>query len=174
MMTKHLLSTLLLAWVAWPVTPAGQVPTITLNGTFEGSWRLNRQRSEDLSGGLAGADYGIEVSQTTDELTVEERITIRGRLQPTQPRTYRLDGIETTVEVSRPIAGTMELLGRRLSKGRQLELKSTMSGDNQGEPVTLITRELWELIDNNRTLKITRIRELGEKSTQMVLIFERR
>ncbi|MFM8393033.1 MAG: hypothetical protein ACKOB4_03820, partial [Acidobacteriota bacterium] len=127
-----------------------------------------------LSGGLAGADYGIEVSQTADELTVEERVTIRGRLQPTQPRTYRLDGTETTVEVSRPIAGTMELLARRILKGRQLELKSTISGDNQGEPITLITREVWELLDNNRTLKITRIRELGEQSAQMILVFERR
>lgn len=87
---------------------------------------------------------------------------------------YRLDGTETTGEVSRPIAGTVELQARMLDKGRQIELKSTISGDNQGEVVTLITREFWELIDNDRTLKITRSREYGDKSTQSVLIFEHR
>ncbi len=169
MVMKHLIIFLLIVCFAWPVQIAGQTST-----SFEGSWRLNRNRSEDLTGGLAGADYGIEVTQTATELTVEEQVTIRGRLQPTQPRTYRLDGTETTTEVSRPIAGTLELQARPLAKGRQLELKSTISGDNQGEPLTLITREFWELLDNNRTLRITRTRELGEKTTQMVLVFERR
>lgn len=173
--TLRILTISLLFIQTWPVKAScltGQASI--LSSSFEGSWRLNRNRSEDLSGGLTGADYGIEVSRSGNELTVEERITIRGRRQPSQPMVYRLDGTETTGEVSRPIAGTVELQARMLDKGRQIELKSTISGDNQGEVVTLITREFWELIDNDRTLKITRSREYGDKSTQSVLIFERR
>ena len=114
----------------------------------------------------------LEVTQTHLELTVEEKIKIRGRVQPSQPRQFRLDGRESTVEVSRPLAGTMELEARLIAKGRSLQLKSTISGDNQGEPVTLITKEYWELTDNGK-LKITRLRELGEKSQQSVLIFDK-
>ena len=173
--TLRILAISLLFIQTWPVKAyclTGQAST--LSSSFEGSWRLNRHRSEDLSGGLTGADYGIEVSRSGNELTVEERITIRGRRHPSQPTVYRLDGTETTGEVSRPIAGTVELQARMLDKGRQIELKSTISGDNQGEVITLITREFWELIDNDRTLKITRSRDYGDKSTQSVLIFERR
>lgn len=151
----------------WPVFSAGQV------ASFAGSWQLNRERSEDLTGGLAGALYGLEVTQDSQELTVEERITLRGRSQPAQPRTYRLDGSSSTAEVSRPIAGTMELEVRLLAKGRQLELRSTISGDHDNNPVTLITTEVWELIDGGRRLRITRNREYGEKSTQMILVFDR-
>lgn len=151
----------------WPTFSAGQI------ASFAGSWQLNRERSEDLTGGLAGARYSLEVAQDGRELTVEERITIRGRTQPTQPRTYRLDGVGSTAEVSRPIAGTMELEVRLLAKGRQLELRSTISGDHDDKPVTLITTELWELLDGGRRLRITRNREYGEKSTQMILVFDR-
>jgi hypothetical protein len=172
MSVSLLLKVTLLICLAWPVLNTGQAQVPL--GSFEGSWRLNRQRSEDLAGGLAGADYGLEVTRTGDELTVEERVTIRGRRLPSQPLIYRLDGEETTSEVSRPIAGTIELQARSLAKGRQLELKSTISGENQGEQVTLITRELWELVDRDRSLKITRTREFGEMGTQTVLVFERR
>lgn len=140
---------------------------------FSGSWQLNREQSEDLTGGLAGATYRLEVTRNMTELRVEERVTIRGRTQPAQPRTYRLDGAGSTAEVSRPIAGTMELEARILAKGRQLELKSTISGDHENNAVTLITTELWELIDGGRKLRITRQREYGENSTQMILVFDR-
>jgi hypothetical protein len=159
--------TLFCLLVALQLGATGQVTS------FEGTWRLNRDKSEDLSGGLHGAEMLLEVTQTHLELTVEEKIKIRGRVQPSQPRQFRLDGRESTVEVSRPLAGTMELEARLIARGRSLQLKSTISGDNQGEPVTLITKEYWELTDNGKTLKITRLRELGEKSQQSVLIFDK-
>lgn len=161
------LATILLLLVALQMGATGQVTS------FEGTWRLNRDKSEDLSGGLLSAEVLLEVSQTRLELTVEEKIKIRGRIQPSQPRQFRLDGRESTSEVSRPLAGTMEIEARLLSKGRSLELKSTISGDNQGEPVTLITKEYWELIDGGKSLRITRVRELGEKSQQSVLVFDK-
>ncbi|MEY4168375.1 MAG: hypothetical protein RIR52_2199 [Acidobacteriota bacterium] len=151
----------------WPAPLPGQI------AGFAGRWQLNRDRSEDLTGGLAGAHYALEVSQNSRELTIEEQVTIRGRTQPAQPLTYRLDGTSSTAEVSRPIAGTLELEARILAKGQQLELKSTISGDHENAPVTLITTEFWELIDGGKRLRITRRREFGEKSRQMILVFDR-
>jgi len=147
--------------------------TTNQDSGFGGIWQLNREMSEELTGGLSGASYGLIVTVSGPELTIEERTTIRGRTQPAQPRTYRLDGELTTAQVSRPIAGTMELEARRLANGRQLELKSTISGTNEDRPVTFITVELWELIDKGRRLKIRRNREFGYTSTQMVLVFDR-
>lgn len=151
---------------------------------FAGTWRLNRERSEDLVGGLAGAEYVLEVALRQAELTVEEKIRIRGRWQPSQPRLFYLDGRSSTAEVSRPLAGTMELEARLLepdspagrkkeARERMLELRTTLAGDNQGLPVTLMTREFWELIDGGQSLKILRLRELGEKTQQMTLVLER-
>ena len=166
--------------------PGGRPLTVAAGQTdgFAGTWRLNRDRSEDLAGGLPGAEYVVEVAIHQAELTIEEKIRIRGRWQPSQPRLFYLDGRRSTAEVSRPIAGTMELEARRLDpdtagsnkkNGRAgiLELKSTLSGDNRGTPVTLMTREFWELIDGGQALKILRIREIGEKSQQTTLVLER-
>ena len=140
---------------------------------FEGSWKLNRAKSEGLTGGLGNADLLLEVAQTPRELTVDQKTRIRGKVQPSQPLTYRLDGKESTAEVSRPLAGTMELEAKVLSKGKTLELKSTISGDDQGKPVTIITKEYWELVDGGKGLKIQRIRESSGKSQQWTLFFDK-
>jgi hypothetical protein len=163
------LATILLATLLVTATDA-QAPD------FAGSWRLDRDRSEDLTGRLANAEFVLEVTRQGAELIVEEKIRIRGRWQPSTPRTYRLDGRQTTAEVSRPLAGTMELEARLLGKAgpsQNLELKSTISGDNLGSPVTLITREFWELTDGGKSLKILRQREIGPQSQQSVLLFTR-
>ncbi len=151
-------------------TDAGGQPTIA---EFEGNWQLNRERSEGLTGGLGNADLLLFVTRDKNELTIDQKTRIRGKMQPSEPLTFRLDGTETSAEVVRPIAGTMELEAKVLDKGRSLRLKSTISGDDRGQPVTLITSEIWELIDGGRALRILRTREIGVKSSQITLIFER-
>lgn len=148
------------------------VPQTWLAG-FEGQWQLNREKSEGLTGGMGSADLLLFVTLADNQLTVDQKTRIRGRVQPSEPLTYRLDGRETTAEVVRPLAGTMELEAKVFPKNREIRLKSTISGDDRGRPVTLITREFWELIDGGTRLRILRTREIGEKSSQMTLVFER-
>jgi hypothetical protein len=68
----------------------------------------------------------------------------------------------------------MELAARLIEKGRVLELKSTISGDNQGQPVTLLTRETWELIEQDAQLQVVRVREWNGQTQQSKLVFQRR
>jgi hypothetical protein len=140
---------------------------------FQGTWVLSRAKSEGLTGGLANAEIVLVVTQTEKQLTAEQKIRIRGREQPSQPLTYNLDGTESTAEVVRPLAGTMYLKAKLLEKGRALNLLSTISGDNQGKEVTIITREHWELDEGGKALKVLRIRETAGKTQQFKLYFER-
>jgi len=87
--------------------------------------------------------------------------------------TYNLDGSETTAEVVRPLAGTMHLKARVLQEGRGLELRSTITGNDQGNKVTIITKEYWEIAGGGKALKITRVRTTPDTSVQFRLYFEK-
>ncbi len=140
---------------------------------FEGTWVLNRTKSEGLTGGLANSEILLVVTQDNKKITAEQKIKARGREQPSQSLTYHLDGAETTAEVVRPLAGTMHLRAKVLEKGNVLELRSTISGEDQGKEVVINTKEYWELAEGGKVLKITRIRETPGKSQQFKLHFDK-
>lgn len=162
----------LLAFFNWSVT--AQFPPPHPVDPMTGTWVLNRSLSEGLTGGLNGAEVQLSVERQGVELIVEQIVRIRGRQLPVEPLRYRLDGRESSAEVVRPLAGTMELEARLLEKGRVLELKSTISGDNQGKPVTLLTRETWELIERDTQLQVVRVREWDGQTQQSKLVYNRR
>lgn len=167
---------LLVCWLAffnWSVVPQSSSSPHPVD-PMTGTWSLNRPLSEGLTGGLNGAEVQLIVERQGTELIVEQVVQIRGRRVPAEPLRYRLDGRESTAEVVRPLAGTMELAARLLEKGRVLELKSTISGDNLGKPVTLITRETWELTEQGAQLQVVRVREWSGQTQQSKLVFERR
>lgn len=157
-------------WSIAPQSSSSPHPVDRMTGT----WSLNRPLSEGLTGGLNGAEVQLVVERQGMELTVEQVVRIRGRRVPAEPLRYRLDGRESTAEVVRPLAGTMELAARLIEKGRVLELKSSISGDNQGQPVTLLTRETWELIEQDAQLQVVRVREWNGQTQQSKLVFQRR
>ncbi|HKE04388.1 MAG TPA: hypothetical protein VKE91_10025 [Blastocatellia bacterium] len=51
---------------------------------FAGVWRLNRDRSEWLTGGLSDAEIRLIVTQDDRRITTEQKTVIRGREQPSQ------------------------------------------------------------------------------------------
>jgi hypothetical protein len=154
--------------------PQSALPSPQSIDAMTGTWVLNRTRSEGLTGGLKGAEVELVVERKEKEWTVSQVVRIRGRQVPSEPLRYQLDGRETYVDVVRPLAGTMELVARLLEDGDILSLKSTISGEDQGKPVTLLTRETWQMIDQGKRLQIVRVREWGTQSQESTLIFERR
>lgn len=164
-MKRILISSILILSI---VIAAGAAPA-----KFSGTWTLNRAKSEGLTGGLANAEIVMIVTQDEKKLTADQRIKIRGREQPSQPLTYNLDGSESTAEVVRPLAGTAYMQAKVLEKGQTLQLRSTINGDNLGKEYSIITKEFWELAENGKALKITRIRETPEKTQQFKLYFEK-
>jgi len=140
---------------------------------FAGVWRLNRDKSEGLSGGLANAEIRLIVTQDDKWITTEQKVIIKGREQPSQEFIYNLDGSETTADVVRPLAGTMNLKARWIEAAKILELASTISGDDNGREITITTREQWQLAEQGKALQITRTRQSPQGKQRFKLYFDK-
>ena len=140
---------------------------------FAGVWKLNRDRSEWLTGALSNAEIRLIVTQNDKRITTEQKTIIRGREQTSQEFTYNLDGSETTADVVRPLAGVMSLKARWIEPAKTLEMTSTITGDNNGKDVTITTREQWQLMENGRTLQIIRTRETPQGKQRFKLYFDK-
>jgi len=140
---------------------------------FEGVWRLNRDKSEGLSGALANAEIRLIVTQDDKRITTEQKVIIKGREQPSQEFTYNLDGSETTADVVRPLAGAMNLKAKWIEAAKILELASTITGDNDGREVTIATREQWQLVENGKALQVIRTRQSPQGKQRFKLYFDK-
>ncbi len=140
---------------------------------FAGTWVLNRAKSEGLTGGLGDAEVRLIVTQDAKQLSAEQKTIIRGREQPSREMNYNLDGSETEADVVRPLAGTMKLTARWIESSKTLELHSTITGENEGKPVTVTTKEQWQLIEKGAALKIERTRHSPQGTQTSKLIFEK-
>ncbi len=141
--------------------------------SYAGTWKLVREKSDGLTGGLAGADVQLVVKQDAEKIYVEQIVTIRGRRQPSQELIWRLDGSESSADVSRPLAGSMTLKARWLEGLKTLELYSSISGDDQGKEVAVVTKESWELLQNGKALRISRTRNAPQGRHSSKLWFEK-
>lgn len=140
---------------------------------FAGVWVLNRAKSEGLTGGLADAEVRLYVSQDDRLISTEQRVVLRGREQPAQEFTYRLDGSETSAEVARPLRGTMSLRAKWNEAAKTLELTAANTGEVADKPMTVTTREEWQLLDGGKALRITRTRETPQGRQQSKLYFDK-
>jgi hypothetical protein len=164
----------LLALQAISINPLGALgQTKSSVPKFAGTWVLNRAKSEGLTGGLANAEVRLIVTQDSKQLAVEQQTFIRGRQQPANELNYKLDGSETEAEVVRPTAGTMKLRARWIEGSKTLELQSTITGENEGKPTTITTKEQWQLIGNGEALKIVRTRHSPQGTQTFKLYFEK-
>jgi len=150
------------------ICAAGAAPS-----KFAGVWVLNRSKSAGLTGALANAEIRLVVTQDDKQITTEQKIIIRGREQPSQEFIYKFDGSETTAEVVRPLAGTMNLKARWIEATKTLELTSKITGDVSGKEATITTREQWRLVESGKALKIIRTRETPQGKQQFKLHFDR-
>jgi hypothetical protein len=140
---------------------------------FSGNWKLNRAKSEGLTGALGNADITLAVSQDAKRIHVEQSVVVRGRPQPSQELIWNLDGSETTAEVVRPMAGAMQLNAKWNEAARTLELHSRIEGDDQGKPVSVTVKETWELLNNGKSLRITRLRTSPQGRQAFRLVFDK-
>lgn len=140
---------------------------------FGGAWVMNKEKSSGLTGSLTKADVYLVVSQDSKELTVEQKIIFRGREQESPQMVYKLDGSENQAEVVRPLAGTSKLKARWVASSKTLELSSTITGEVDGKPATVTTKEFWQLSPTGEALKVTRIRQSPQGTQSFKLLFEK-
>jgi hypothetical protein len=167
-MKKFFISCLLIVFGLIAVCGAAAAPS-----KFAGAWILNREKSQGLTGALADSEIRLIVTQDDKKITTEQKVFIRGREQPSQEFTYKLDGSESSTGVSRPLAGTMNLRARWVEASKTLELTQSITGDDRGREVTFTTREQWQLADGGKSLKILRSRESQQGRQQFRLHFDR-
>lgn len=152
---------------------------------FAGAWTLDKSKSQGLNPRQQNAEsVSWVITQTEKEITVEEKITAgnppagggpgggggRGMGGFGGPRTFNLDGSETSSETER---GKTVRKATLSSDGKTLELssKSTFNGPN-GE-MTLTSNEKLQLSADGKVLTVTRHSESPRGPQDSTLVFNK-
>jgi hypothetical protein len=156
---------------------------------FAGTWTLDKSKSQGLNPRQQNAEsVSLVITQTEKEITLEEKITGGnppaggqpggppggggggGRGMGGGPRTFNLDGTETTTENER---GKTVRKATLSSDGKTLELtsKSTFNGPN-GE-MTLSSSDKLVLSADGKVLTVTRHSESPRGTQDSTLVFNK-
>ena len=159
---------------------------------FGGTWTLDKSKSQGLNPRLQNADsVSWVITQTDKEITIEEKVTGgnppagapagggpgggggqgRGMGGFGGPRTFNLDGSETSADMGG--RGKVARKATVSGDGKTLELssKSTFEGPN-GE-VTATTTEKLQLSADGKTLTVTRHSESPRGPQDSTLVFNK-
>ena len=156
---------------------------------FAGTWTLDKSKSQGLSGRMQNAEsVSWVITQTEKEITIEEKVT--GGNPPAGgpggapggqgrgmgggfggPRTFNLDGSETSGEMGR---GKFVRKATLSSDGKTLDLtsKTTFQGQD-GNEVTSTTTEKLSLSGDGKTLTVSRHSESPRGNQDSTLVFNK-
>src|SRR5215216_6581683 len=165
---------------------------------FAGTWTLDKSKSQGLNQRLQNAEsVSWVITQTEKEITIEEKITGgggppggapgaggppaggppgggpggggRGMMGPMGPRTYNLDGTETTGEMGR---GKFARKATLSSDGKTLELVTKATFQNQeGNEVTTTSSDKLTLSADGKVLTVVRHFETPRGPQDTTLVF---
>src|SRR5262245_2662879 len=162
---------------------------------FAGTWTLDKSKSQGLSQRMQNAEsVSMVITQTDKEITVEEKVTGgggpggapgaggppaggpggpgggRGGMMG-GPRTYNLDGSETTGEMGRGKCARKATLS---SDGKTLELVSKVTFTGQdGNEVVSTSNDKLSLSADGKVLTVTRHSESPRGPQDSTLVFNK-
>ena len=164
---------------------------------FAGTWTLDKSKSQGLNPRLQNAEsVSWVVTQTEKEITVDEKITGgggpggpgggapgagggpgsgqgggRGMMGPQGPRTFNLDGTETTGDTGR---GKFVRKATLSSDGKTLELSSKMTFTTpDGNEVTTTSNDKLTLSADGKVLTVVRHSESPRGTQDSTLVFNK-
>jgi len=165
---------------------------------FAGTWTLDKSKSQGLSQRVQNAEsVSWVITQTDKEITVEEKIQggggpsgnmggtgappagggggqgggRGGMMGPPGPRSYNLDGTETTGEAGR---GKFARKATLSSDGKTLELVSkTMFTGQDGNEVTITSSDKLSLSGDGKVLTVVRHAESPRGPQDSTLVFNK-
>ena len=164
---------------------------------FAGTWTLDKSKSQGLSQRVQNAEsVSWVITQTEKEITVEEKITGgggpggpggpppggapgagggqgggRGMMGPQGPRTFNLDGTETTGEAGR---GKFVRKATLSSDGKTLELVSKLTFQNmEGNEITTTSSDKLSLSADGKVLTVVRHAETPRGAQDSTLVFNK-
>jgi hypothetical protein len=155
---------------------------------FAGTWTLDKSKSQGLNPRLQNAE-GVSwvITQTDKEITIDEKIQggaapgtggppgggggRGGMMGPQGPRTYNLDGSETTGETGR---GKFARKATLSSDGKTLDLvtKSTFTGQD-GNEMTITSSDKLSLSGDGKVLTVSRHSESPRGPQDSTLVFNK-
>ena len=167
---------------------------------FAGTWTLDKSKSQGLSQRVQNAEsVSWVITQTDKEITVDEKITGgggpgggapgaggpppggqgggpgsgggRGMMGPMGPRTYNLDGSETTGETGR---GKFARKATLSSDGKTLDLVTKSSFQTQdGSEVTITSSDKLSLSADGKVLTVVRHSESPRGAQDSTMVFNK-
>lgn len=156
---------------------------------FAGTWTLDKSKSQGLNPRLQNAESVTwNVTQTDKEITIDEKVTGGGPPAGGAPaggggggrgmgggmmgpRTFNLDGSETTGEMGR---GKFARKATLSSDGKTLDLVSKMTFQTQdGNEVTSTSTEKLTLSADGKTLTVARHSESPRGAQDSTLVFNK-
>ena len=160
---------------------------------FAGTWTLDKSKSQGLSQRIQNAEsVSWVITQTEKEITVEEKITggggpggppgggpggggqgggRGGMMGPQGPRTYNLDGSETTGDTGR---GKFARKATLSSDGKTLELVSKLTFQNmEGNEITTTSSDKLTLSADGKVLTVVRHAETPRGAQDSTLVFNK-
>jgi hypothetical protein len=166
---------------------------------FAGTWTLDKSKSQGLSQRVQNAEsVSWVITQTEKEITVEEKIAGgggpggppaggapgaggpppgggqgggRGMMGPPGPRSFNLDGTETTGEAGR---GKFARKATLSSDGKTLELVSKLMFQNQeGTEITTTSTDKLSLSADGKVLTVVRHAETPRGAQDSTLVFNK-
>jgi TonB family protein len=168
MKKKTILTAVILLVLAMAVSAQTSKPD------YAGIWTLDAGKSK-FPATMQIESMTLKVTQTEKELTVTST-TMRARgdaAKAAQTIVYNLEGKESVVEkVSGTMAGT-ETRKASLTADGKLNLNFTRSYKSETADVNLKINEIWELMNENSILKITRYTETARGATNAEMYFTR-
>ncbi len=152
---------------------------------FTGIWELDLSASE-LSEHSSLKSMTMNVTQTKKEILLkieskmnDDEIPARGiRIKLSAKGKngkviYKLDGSETESELDGEVDGTLMRKGRIAENGSVI-LTKTLNINFQGNEITSVTTETWELSDKGKTLTISREIETSRGTQNSELVFTKK
>lgn len=159
---------------------------------FAGTWTLDKSKSQGLSQRMQNVESASWViTQTDKEISIEEKITAGAQAQgsgagpgpggPGQgggpgrgmmggPRTFSLDGSETTGEMGR---GKFARKATLSSDGKTLELTSKMTFQGPDGEIVSTTNEKLSLSEDGKVLTVVRHTESPRGAQDSTMVFSK-
>ncbi|MDQ2856269.1 MAG: hypothetical protein M3R68_08070 [Acidobacteriota bacterium] len=148
---------------------------------FAGTWTLDKGKSKGLDGRMQNAEsVQWVIAQDDKQITIESKITggqnMGGGDRPGGgggrgmggPRTYSLDGKETTTEAQ---GGTSTMKATWSSDGQTLELQSVRAGNFNGNDFKATTNDKLQLSSDSKVLTVKRTGESPRGPVDATLVF---
>ena len=146
---------------------------------FAGTWVLDKGKSEGLNPGMANAESVTwTITQDEKELTTKPEVKGGGGgggggMGGGQAATFKLDGSETTSDVTGRMTGKATRKAKWTDGGKMLELNTVINGDFNGNSFTATTVEHWELADGGKVLKVHRKAESPRGTQESKMVFNK-